>query len=247
MGTELHEQRGLDSGGQRLPPGQARQFSELARSLQAEPDLDQTLRSIVTAAVANVDGADLAGITLVAKNGALSTPAATDELARDIDRVQYEVRQGPCLSAAWDRLTMLANDLRTDTRWPSFARRAADLGVLAMLSFQLYVRDEEMGSLNLYSRTAGAFTVEDENTGLLFASHAAVALVGAQHEHNLIAALVGRDIIGQAKGILMERYQITEMAAFAVLARTSQYNNRKLRDIAETLATTGTITLTPTA
>ncbi len=245
MGNERDEQqRGRDSKGQPLPAGAARQFSELARSLQAEPNLDQTLRSIVSAAVANVDGADLAGITLVNRKGELNTPAATDELAREIDRVQYEVRQGPCLSAAWERLTMLANDLRTETRWPSFARRAADLGVLAMLSFQLYVRNEEMGSLNLYSRTAGAFTGEDENTGLLFASHAAVALVGAQHEHNLIAALVGRDIIGQAKGILMERYQIHEMAAFAVLARTSQYNNRKLRDIAETLATTGTIELT---
>ena len=246
MGNDDDEQRGLDSAGRPLPAGQARQFSELARSLQAEPDLDQTLTSIVTAAVANVDGADLAGITLVSKSGALSTPAATDELAREIDRVQYEVRQGPCLSAAWDRLTMLANDLRTETRWPDFARRAADLGVLSMLSFQLYVRDEEMGSLNLYSRTAGAFTAEDENTGLLFASHAAVALVGAQHEHNLIAALVGRDIIGQAKGILMERYQITEMAAFAVLVRTSQSKHRKLREVAETLASTGSIELSAT-
>ena len=239
--------RGLDSEGESLPAGQARQFSELARALQAEPDLDQTLRSIVTAAVANVDGADLAGITLVSKSGALSTPAATEELVREIDRVQYEVRQGPCLSAAWDRLTMLANDLRLETRWPHFARRAADLGVLSMLSFQLYVQDEEMGSLNLYSRKVGAFTGEDENAGLLFASHAAVALVGAQHEHNLIAALVGRDIIGQAKGILMERYKINEMAAFAVLVRTSQSRNRKLRDIAETLATTGSIEIAATA
>ena len=243
MGDERDEQRGLDSGGQRLPAGQARQFSELARSLQAEPNLDQTLRSIVSAAVANVDGADLAGITLVTKNGALSTPAATDELAREIDRVQYEVRQGPCLSSAWERITVLADDLRTETRWPEFARRAADFGVLSMLSIQLYVRDEEMGSLNLYSRTASGFGDEDENIGLLFASHAAVAMVGAQHENDLIAALVGRDIIGQAKGILMERYQITDRAAFAVLVRTSQHSNRKLRDIAENLATTGVLEL----
>src|SRR6478735_9931108 len=241
---EPHEQpRGLDSRGHRPPADQARQFSELARSLQAEPDLDQTLRSIVSAAVVNIDGADLAGITLVTKNGALSTPAATDELAREIDRVQYEVRQGPCLSSAWERITVLADDLRTETRWPEFARRAAELGVLSMLSIQLYVRDEEMGSLNLYSRTAGAFGADDENIGLLFASHAAVAMVGAQHENNLIAALIGRDIIGQAKGILMERYQISDTKAFAVLVRTSQYTNRKLRYIAETLAATGTIEL----
>lgn len=89
-----------------------------------------------------------------------------------------------------------------------------------------------MGSLHLYSRSESAFDDEDEHIGLLFASHAAVALVGAQHENKLLAALAGRDIIGQAKGILMERYQITQTAAFAVLVRTSQFNNRKLRDIA---------------
>jgi GAF domain-containing protein len=162
-----------------------------------------------------------------------------------IDRVQYEVKQGPCLSSAWDSLTVRADDLRTDTRWPDFARRAADLGVLSMLSLQLYVRDEELGSLNLYSRTVESFTADDENTGLLFASHAAIAMVGAQHENDLNTALVGRDIIGQAKGILVERYQITDLAAFAVLVRTSQHNNRKLRDVAETLASTGIIEIAP--
>jgi len=68
---------------------------------------------------------------------------------------------------------------RTEPLWPDFGRRAAELDVLSMLATQLYVRDEEMGSLNLYSRTAGAFGAEEENIGLLFASHAAVAMVGA--------------------------------------------------------------------
>jgi GAF domain-containing protein len=238
-------QRGLGSTGRPVASGPARQFSELARSLQAEPDLDQTLRSIVTAAVVNVDGADLAGITLVTKGGTLSTPAASDPLVEVIDRLQYEVRQGPCLSSAWDRLTVRADDLRTETRWPAFARRAAELGVLSMLSIQLYVRDEELGALNLYSRTANRFDAEDEDTGLLFASHAAIAMVGAQHETDLTAALVSRDVIGQAKGILMERYRITALAAFGVLVRASQQSNRKLCDIAETLAATGVIELQP--
>ena len=110
--------------------------------------------------------------------------------------------------------------------------------------FQLYVQDEELGSLNLYSRTASGFDDVDEITGLLFASHAAVVLAGAQHESNLQAALAGLDIIGQAKGILMERYQLTEAAAFAVLVQTSQCSNRKLRDIAETLALTGILEMT---
>ncbi len=116
-----------------------------------------------------------------------------------------------------------------------------------MLSLQLYVRDEDMGALNLYSRSADGFTVDDENTGLLFASHAAVALVGARHEDSLNVGLVGRDVIGQAKGILMERYHIDAQAAFAVLLRISQSSNRKLRDIAATLAATGAIPVASTA
>jgi GAF domain-containing protein len=245
MGNESHDEpRGLDSRGHLPPADPAWQFSHLARSLQAEPDLEQTLHSIVGAVVVNVDGADLAGITLSTKSGVVNTPAATDDLVREIDRVQSEVRQGPCLSSAWEGITVRSDDLATETKWPSFARRASDLGVRSMLSFQLYVQDEELGSLNLYSRTASGFDDVDEITGLLFASHGAVVLAGAQHESNLQAALAGLDIIGQAKGILMERYQLTEAAAFAVLVRTSQYSNRKLRDIAETLALTGILEMT---
>ena len=99
-----------------------------------------------------------------------------------------------------------------------------------MLAFQLYVQREDMGALNLYSRHSNSFNATDENIGLLFASHAAIALVGAQHEHTLNAALVSRDIIGQAKGILMERHKITAQAAFNLLIRASQDNNRKLHD-----------------
>ena len=87
----------------------------------------------------NIDGADLAGITLVTKYGALSTQRPPMNWPGRFDRVQYEIRQGPCLSSAWKRITVLAEDLRTETRWPEFGRRAADLGVLSMLSIQLYV------------------------------------------------------------------------------------------------------------
>lgn len=227
------------SAGELPTAGLARQFSDLARSLQAEPDLDETLQAIVTAAVADVPGADFAGITLVTAKGKITTPAATAELVEEIDRVQYDVRQGPCLTSFWEQATVRADNLRSEPRWPDFANRAADLGVLSMLAFQLYVQHEDMGALNLYSRQPNAFDSADENIGLLFASHAAIALVGAQHEHSLHAALVNRDIIGQAKGILMERYKIDAQAAFKLLLRASQDNNRKLHEIARAVASTG--------
>ena len=240
MASERDDQQHARTSTGELPSdGLARQFSELARSLQAEPDLDETLQAIVAAAVANVPGADFAGITLVTAKGKISTPAATAQLVEEIDRVQYDVRQGPCLTSVWDQATVRADDLRIEPRWPEFASRAAELGVRSVLAFQLFVQQEDMGALNLYSRQSNSFDSTDENIGLLFASHAAIALVGAQHEHALHAALVNRDTIGQAKGILMERYKIDAQAAFNLLLRASQDSNRKLHEIARAVASTG--------
>ncbi len=108
-----------------------------------------------------------------------------------------------------------------------------------MLSFQLYVREQELGALNLYGEAVAAFDATDEQIGLLLASHAAIALMGAQDQHNLTIALAARDRIGQAKGILMERHKITDKQAFELLLRASRNTNRKLRDIAEEVASTG--------
>ena len=83
-----------------------------------------------------------------------------------------------------------------------------------------------------------AFDEASEDHGLIFAAHAAVALVGAQRESQLLQALLSRDLIGQAKGILMERYKITDEKAFLFLARLSQDTNTKLHDIAEKIINT---------
>lgn len=136
---------------------------------------------------------------------------------------------------------MRIEDIREEDRWPRFAGRAADLGVRSMLSFQLFVTGSTMGALNLYSSRPGAFGEESESVGLVFASHAAVALVSAQHEEHLRAALASRDLIGQAKGILMNQFRITADQAFQVLVRASSHTNRKLVDIAEELCATGVL------
>jgi hypothetical protein len=131
--------------------------------------------------------------------------------------------------------------MRTDRRWPRFAASAAELGALSSLSFQLFVEGGNLGALNLYARMPRAFGEESEDVGLVFAAHAAVALSGARSEHHLLAALGRRDLIGQAKGILMERYRLTANEAFNVLTNVSQQTNRKLFDIAAELAETGTM------
>ena len=135
--------------------------------------------------------------------------------------------------------------MRLEKRWPAFAQRAAAAGAVSMLSFQLYVEADNLGALNLYANEPNAFTDESEHVGLLFASHAAVAFAAAKTEGNLRVAVATRDLIGQAKGILMERFKITGPQAFDVLVHASQVRNRKLRDVAEELVDTGDLSPHP--
>jgi GAF domain-containing protein len=217
----------------------AETLSGLARSLRRADNVPETLVGIVAAAVLTVPGAQYAGITEVKDRRQLTTPAATADLAREIDRAQYETGQGPCVDAVYEHATLRLSDMAHEQRWPDFCPRALRLGVRSMLSFQLYVDGSNLGALNLYSNRAEAFTDESEYVGLLFASHAAVALVGARREHDMNRAVVMRDLIGQAKGILMERHRLTADQAFGLLARASQHTNTKLTEIARNLTETG--------
>jgi GAF domain-containing protein len=155
-----------------------------------------------------------------------------------VDRLQERLQQGPCLDAVRDQRVVRVDDVGADDRWPEFARKAAALGVGSMLCFQLFVEGDHLGAMNLYSRTPQAFDEDSEEIGLLFASHAAVALAGAEHEENLREAVATRDLIGQAKGILMERYNITAEQAFVALIRVSRNSNKKMRAVAEELIAT---------
>ena len=217
----------------------ARQLSGLARNLQEEETLQDTLQRIVRAAVENVPGAEFAGITVVEGRRKVSTQAWTDKLVCDADRSQYETSQGPCLDTVYEQQTVRVCDIQTEERWPEFTARGAKLGLGSQISFQLYVTGDNLGALNLYSKTPEAFGDESEQIGLLFASHAAVAMASAQKLERLARGMQTRDLIGQAKGILMERYRLTADQAFALLVRASQAANIKLRDVAEHLAATG--------
>lgn len=110
-----------------------------------------------------------------------------------------------------------------------------------MLAFQLYVDGDNLGALNLYARSAGAFDDESEHVGQLFAAHAALAYEGARKQAGLARSVASRQVIGQAQGILMERHKVTADQAFAMLVRVSQYSNTKLRDIAEQLIRSGVL------
>lgn len=216
-------------------------LSDMARDLQSEENVDDTLRAIAAAAVGTVPGAQYAALSVVQRRREVRTRAWTDEACVSVDQVQYDTGQGPCLDAMFEQRTVNLPDMTTESRWPEFTRRTIALGVLSMLSFQLYVQQDTLGALNLYSADRNAFDADSEYVGLLFAAHAAVAMSGAQREEHMHRAVAARDIIGQAKGILMERYKLTADQAFALLTRVSQQSNIKLVDVARSLTDGGEI------
>jgi GAF domain-containing protein len=240
-----HEQeRGQPSSGYSSAgvPAQdvAHLMARIARQLDTEQGVDATLHALVVEAVDAIPGADSAGITFVHKHGLqLDIAYASDQFVVDLDTAQYEVGEGPCLHSAYQHRTVRIEDFATEQRWPVFAARAHELGAGSQLALQLYVHGQDMAALNVYARQALAFSDESEQIGLLFASHAAVAMANVRREEQLRIAIDSRDIIGQAKGILMERFKLTADQAFQVLIRASSEANLKLRDVAAAFAGTG--------
>ncbi|CCG02636.1 GAF and ANTAR domain-containing protein [Blastococcus saxobsidens] len=231
-----------NEGGNATTDHLGERMSRVARRLQEEHgDVEATLQAIAAAAVGTVPNAEDCGITYVIGRKKVEPRAWTSDLPKGVDSLQERLEQGPCLDAVWEEEVVRVDDVASDERWPEFAREASDLGVGSMMCFQLFVVGDQLGALNLYARTPGAFDDDSQDIALIFASHAAVALAGAEHESNLRAGLSNRDVIGQAKGILMERHRITADQAFGVLTRVSQEMNRKLVDIARELTDTGAV------
>lgn len=208
----------------------------IARSLQEAPSPAETLGVLTQAVVHLIDGADHAAVTLIHGRTDLETVAATDDVARGIDQAQYDTQQGPCLDALYEHDVVRMNDMDAEKRWPQFTTRALDHGVRSMMCFRLFQRGNDAAALNTYARERDAYTDDDETTGRLLATHAAVALSAARTIDELEHAVDSRDVIGQAKGILMERHNLTESAAFRLLVQASQTTHIKLIDVARRVA-----------
>jgi transcriptional regulator with GAF, ATPase, and Fis domain len=217
-------------------------LAEMARDLAAQDSARATLDRVVAHAVALVDGCDAAGV-MVLRRGEVITLAASDNVAVASDRLQGECGEGPCFDAARNKHEAYRiTDLSTRSeQWPKYVPEARDLGIGSMMGFLLYTRDKDLGSLDLYSSRPGAFGHQEEHIGWLLASHAAVAMRGAEHIENLETALETRKVIGEAVGILMARYKLAENEAFGRIVEASQDSNVKVRDLAETITLTGDI------
>jgi GAF domain-containing protein len=211
-------------------------LAQAARTIHREDTLDETLAAIAETARISVPGIDHAGISIITPQGGIETKAATDAVVWEFDRLQYDLGEGPCVSAMRETPVVAVPHARHDQRWPGFMPRALRLGLQSQLAVRLFLDVEgTMGALNLYSTSQEEIDPDAEHVAELFASHAAIALHQAREVEHLNQALESRKVIGQALGIVMERYALDENHAFAFLLRASSTSNIKLRDIAAQL------------
>ena len=220
---------------------------ELAGVVLLDRGLDEVLTEIVHIARRAVPGSDATSITLIRADRAF-TAAFDGQMSMDADELQYERGYGPCLDAGRSGEVFLITDMRTEERWPDFARRVVGVGVLSSLSIPLPFQGASIGALNNYARTPRAFGEADAALAQEVAAFVAIAVANAEATAratddvaNMRRAMASRAVIEQAKGILMERYKITSEQAFTLLTHASQRTNVKLRDVAEELTTTGVL------
>lgn len=214
---------------------------ELSRLLVAETPIDKLLQDVADLTADAVPGCDHCGVTLVRDDNpeTATTAAATNPATYVVDDSQYKMGEGPCLQAILTCSIISVDDFSTDKRFPKFRSGALEAGLKSSLSFPLQAGGRCIGALNMYSLSPASFDDLSRSIGLRLAEHASIALANAQtHQdamravEHLTKALDRRGTIEQAKGILMASRRIDQEAAFDILRKASQFQNKKLFDVA---------------
>jgi GAF domain-containing protein len=209
----------------------ALRMAELAQVISLRR-VDDVLVDVTAAAKELIPGVDIAGVLLVGKGGTHQTLAPTSDVMFKLDELQMTTGEGPCLQAALDEIVIRTDDFRNEPRFPNYAPKVVELGLLSALSLKLYTADRTAGALNLFGYEPRPWNSEAETIGMVLAAHAASAILASRESEQLQSALSTRDRIGQAKGIIMERFKIDDVRAFEMLRKLSQDTNTKLVDVA---------------
>jgi GAF domain-containing protein len=216
----------------------AEAFTRIALELHNQPDTDHTVQAVADFALHAV-AADYAGVMLLHDRNRVEIAATTDPRVDDADHLQLELNEGPCLSAIDVGGHFVIPDTRTEQRWPRWCQRVSELGIISVLGIRLATSSSTVGALNLFANSTDRFSHDDDIAvaGIL-ARHASIALDTAQRRDNMQHAVDARTTIGQAQGILMERFNLDADQAFAVLRRYSQSQQIKLSEVAHKLIAT---------
>lgn len=216
----------------------ATQMADLARRTAAPMSVGEVLAGVTAAAQEMIPGTDTCGVLLIGKGKKFESLFGTNDLIYKLDALQEKYQEGPCVSAATDDLIVRTDDFVTEQRWPDYSRACVELGVHSGMSFKLYTGNQTAGALNLFGFRPNAFDGRSEGIGSILAAHAAVAIVNSRQGEQLESALSNRDIIGQAKGVIMERFNVDAIRAFEMLRQLSQTSNTRLVEVAQKVVDT---------
>ena len=220
-----------------MPLGEelGRVYARMSGLLLSEETVDTALDIITSLALDTVEGAVAAGVTLLDDNGDKESAAATSEVAARADALQYELDEGPCLTASRTRQLVRIDDLEQDDRWPRWREAALGLGLRACLSAPMMSQGRVLGAIKVYGREPGTFVGRSESLMPRYADQAAILLANvasleqaSRLSENLQQALRARNVIAMASGILMERHQLSEEQAFLRLVESARASGHEL-------------------
>jgi GAF domain-containing protein len=219
-------------------------FARMSGLLLSQETVETSLRLVSSLALDTVPGAVGAGVTLVDARGHKRSSGSTDARVEQADDLQYQLGEGPCLTAVAARQLIRLDDVATDPRWPRWSRAVAPLGLHAALSAPLVAGEESLGALKVYA-DAGTFDGHGERLISMFAAQAAVLVANVQSyeraqrlSDDLRRAMESRDLVSMAKGMLMAREGVDEPTAFDILVARAGQNGTTLHDAARSLVDT---------
>ncbi|MFD1858943.1 GAF and ANTAR domain-containing protein [Aeromicrobium camelliae] len=217
----------------------ARRLADVGRRWAGIDSVADVASEVADFATVSIDGCAAGRISFVRKDGQAPSAAYTEDGARRAGELQRRLGEGPGNDALEAAGPVYANDLDHEPRWPAWAPRTVlGTGYHSVVSTRLYVQERTLGVLELYGKGADAFSEQALEQTELLAAHASAHLALTDLVQNLSTALSTRTVIGQAEGILMERYQLDAVRAFAMLRRVSQHTNTRLAEVAEELVHT---------
>jgi GAF domain-containing protein len=221
-------------------------YARMSGLLLSEETVQTALDLVTSLALDTIGGAVGAGVTLIDPDGNRESAAATSPLVARADALQYDLDEGPCLTAWADNVQVRIDDLQTDERWPSWRRAALPLGLRSSLSTPMQAQGRVLGALKVYGERPDAFGDRSAVLATRFAAQAAILLANVSTldraerlSESLQSALRSRNVIALANGVLMERYHLTEEQAFLRLVESARAERRELVDEA-TLVTRST-------
>ncbi|WIM88011.1 GAF and ANTAR domain-containing protein [Candidatus Mycobacterium wuenschmannii] len=210
------------------------QMAESVQRLLRRQEINERdlLAELVSGAVRLLPCVQHAGITVSTKE-VVTTEVSTGPIPEELDQVQARYHMGPCLWAAKHEDIVRLDDVEYDPRWPAYSRYAAEhTPVRSVLSLSLATDRPGRSALNMYAEKPHAFDVGMVETAFAYSAYTAVAWALARRDVQFHEALASRDVIGQAKGMIMERFSIGSQQAFDLLKRLSQSSNTPLAEIA---------------